>query len=1204
MRLTRLEISGFKSFARSTVLEFPQTLTAVVGPNGSGKSNIVDAFRWVLGEQSPSLLRCSRMDELIFSGTTGRRRLNMAQVSACFENDGYHSDLPAEICVTRRLDRDGGSEYLLNGARCRLRDIQELFWDSGLGKGSYAVIGQGEVERIVDASGEDLRTYIEEVAGVTRFRVVLKESGDRMYRGRDRYRRLTDVLSVRREYVTPLKEQAKRARLHRILSSREMNLRRKVLGAEYTSAASSLSRARGQREQASAELASYSKSIEEFKSRSEELRQNLRRIAANEELFEKGCGVLERDSARLSSDLNVLRERMRSVESEIERNRAELKRTSESIGNIDPDRSCDLRRLSLRRDEAKGELAELEEWVRNVDSRSGRDEAILRRAIRREEWLRGRIRETIRAIDDAEEAIRENYSLASRRAQSLEEVRAELGGLGETTDVAEASGYPNIEGIRSEIAGMQSRLAAGQRERERLAKSRERLTSQITSAESRRNTLEGVIGGQRSGIDDDGHNSEREPGHLLLTKFDTPKDLQEAVQAALGDYAIARTVSRQRLTPAAIDGGGRYVVENPPEKMLPPQTEAAWRRARVEWETWLVDRGVGESAAGWLDDLLQIENSGEDERDPLLQRLFSRFLVLEDRKTLVKLLHLVWSERAPISSGLPSLVSLDGYRADLRGAISGCGGGAKGGRIDRVSMAGEIRKLESTIKQMRKEAEQLDPLLLQAGEEIAGLRDQISDRKGELRAAEKAVAGAKREESAIRDRYRNLNRQMRELEEARERASQEARKMERRKADLDERRRRFIRALSALALFRSSREERVGQSTRGREETNSRIGEIREELLSLAEQIASVESYQRRRSEEIARLQKRENELRAQLRRLESKRDELREQMNRLRYLCDGYRKAMARATKGKEEARKARKDTARENEETRVRAAEMEAARSDLKNKLASLEAKERRFEEELNRIKMVARRDHDVAPGDLGAMDPVRSIGRIRRRISALEQRRRSLEPINPMAVAEYRREVANLTAQEGRASDLHDSLEGLERLRAALATKVENRFLGTLEAVSEEFSRTFAELFDGGEGRIRLKSEDGSGYPKLEIQAQPPGKKLSRMSLLSGGERALTGIVFLFALLKVRPAPVCLLDEIDAALDERNTDRLARYLHDSNGGVQYILITHQKRTMETAEALHGVTMSEPGVSELVSVRLEDAELAPSAAGYDNDN
>ncbi len=1151
MRLTRLEISGFKSFARSTVLEFPRTLTAVVGPNGSGKSNIVDAFRWVLGEQSPSLLRCSRMDELIFSGTTGRRRLNMAQVSAHFENDGRHSDLPSEICVTRRLDRDGGSEYLLNGTRCRLRDIQELFWDSGLGKGSYAVIGQGEVERIVDASGEDLRTYIEEVAGVTRFRVVLKESGDRIFRGRDRFRRLADVLSVRREYVTPLKEQAKRARLHRIIHSREMDLRRNILGAEYRTTASSLARVRGQRQELSSELARCSEEIERLKSRSEQLRAALGEIGEREELFEKGCGILERENARLTSDLNVLRERMRSVEADIERQKTQLEETSQEIANIQPDRSDDLRRLKLSRGEVKREISRLEDWVRSVDSRSGRDEAILRRAIRREEWLRGRIRETVRAISEAEEGIRENYSVTTRKAHALEMARAQLKEMEDTSDPEDGSEPRGLEVMRNELARMRSRSTAVQGERNRLAKRRENLASQIASAQSRKNTLEGIIQGQNPG--GQRHSPRRQAGKLLLTSFDIPEDLRQAVDAALGEYATATMVSRERLSADALDKRCRYVVEDPPETVLSAQPDLNWQRHRSRWESWLVDGGMGECTAGWLDELLQIDNSDSPGLAPLLRRLFARFLVLEDKAAMVRLLHLMWSEGAPVALGLPSLVSLDGYRADPRGTVSGGRGDPTDGQIDRVAMAAEIRRLEDSIETLRREAEELDPMLNQADYEIRDLRDKISQLSAKLGDAERAIAEVRKRRSTIKRESQELARRVRELEEERRRASQRAREMERTKADLEKRKRRFIEALSALALFRSRREERVGQSTRGRKETNSRIAKLREGLLSLAEQIVALESYQRRRDEETDRLQKREGELREQLQHLGGNREKLKERMDRLRHLCDGYAEAITRATRGKEQIRKERKKAARENEETRVGAAEMEAIRSDLKNKSASLEAKERRLEEELGRIQMVARRDHDVTPKDLAQMDSVSSLAKVRRRISVLEERRRSLEPVNPMAIEEYRREVASLTTQELWASDLHDSLDGLDRLRANLATKVENRFLDTLQTASEEFSHTFTDLFGGGEGRIRLKAEDTSGYPNLEIRAQPPGKKLRRMSLLSGGERALTGIVFLFALLKVRPAPVCLLDEIDAALDERNTDRLARYLRDSNGGVQ---------------------------------------------------
>ncbi len=1202
MRLNRLEISGFKSFARSTVLEFPEHLTAVVGPNGSGKSNIVDAFRWVLGEQSPSVLRCTRMDDLIFSGTANRRRLNLAQVAATFENDGVHQHLPTEITITRRLDRDGRSDYVINGTSCRLRDVQELFWDTGLGKGSYAVIGQGEVERIVDAGGDDLRRYIEEVAGITRFRVVLKESGDRVARTRDRYRRLADVLAVRREYVLPLKEQAKRARLHRIIGARETRLRQSVLVADYHNALKVLRDCDKIQANLRDRLSGMDQEISQCREHARSQALQAEALTRREELFESGLRTLQRDAGRAESQRALLKERLRTADTEMARALKGLDEVGHARASLDEDRSETLSARVEERENLQAEVQSLQQEAEGRFGRIARDEVILRRAIRREEWLRGAIRQTDAAIVDCEKRLRESLKRSAEVSRQLEELRGGETRNKKAEDASrESTSDADPQEIEGELAAERSRLRRMQEKQRSLQDAYAAAKESAAATSSRITALSEIVGTMPQIPADGAQAAEVTPDEPFLAHLDIPRDLRGAVAAAAGYWSFAHTLASDALTRDHLSPGTLFLIRDLPGRSGAQVKLLTWRQERAGWDDWLLERGFGERVIGWLDLRVGV-HEGDEEIRALKDDMLSPYLVIEDRDTMFALLQAMWAAPGLPTPRPPELVTPDGYRASPRGRIGA--DPVHNETMDPVAVAQEIRTLKEKRIGTLKEIRELETLLGRVREEAEARGNRVSKLDAALTVARQRQDEAERRLHDQRREHHRRTRVLQELESSLEDASQETKRLQEDKAELDVRRRGWIRALGALALFRSGKERAVAGAAGAKEEFDKEIDARRTRIMELADEIARLQASEAHRASEGERLDERESTLRKELAKWDRRRKALLEQSDRYEVRVGGYDAAVKRATEGYKSVRTARREANTAAEHARIRAAELEAEKSKITGKLSSNDARRRRAREDLSRVRLTAEREHGLDQEDLQNAPVVRGIARARREISSLEGRRRSLEPVNPMAIGEYRREVSNLGILEERVRDLRETIEGLEYLCAQLATHVENRFLATLREVSTAFSETFTDLFDGGQGHIRLDHDGKSAYPNLEIRVQPPGKRLTRMSLLSGGERALTGIVFLFALLRVRPAPVCLLDEIDAALDDRNTDRLARYLRDAGGDVQNILITHQKRTMETADALHGVTMSEPGISELVSVRLESVGEFRAAAGPDDDN
>ncbi|MFO8060033.1 MAG: chromosome segregation protein SMC [Bacillota bacterium] len=1182
MRLERLEIAGFKSFSEPVTAEFPEKITVVVGPNGSGKSNIVDAVRWVLGEQSAAGLRCSRMDELIFSGSERRRRLSLAEVRAEFAEHGGEA-----LTIARRLDRSGRSEYLINGRRCRLRDVQEIFLDTGLGRGSYAIIGQGEVQRIIDARGDEMRSYLEEVAGVSRYRLVMRETERALLESEECLQRYTDMMNLRIEYLRPLREQAKRARLHRILSGREAKLRRALVLEDLRRTAAKLEENRRRDAELDAQLAQLDRREDQVQREYSRLSEAVNEEGEWIELLELGQRSLQESAGEVRTRLAVVSERLSSTSDAEDRASRALedvrRRLSEQRKGDDegPVSAEDEARLEQLRRLVREQKTRIEE----VTSRLDRAEGIVRRSVQIAGELKLRERDTEREMRAAERELGDCFGRIARDGDELRELEAE-GQQAESTPADAEMEDGALQQIDQQLAAARARLKSHQVQRDEERRRLEVVSDRLARWEGRIEALRQMAGEEVAAAADQSAGDAS-----LLGRMGVPKGWEGAVELALGPWLSAVVV-------AFADGGDLSaesliladVIGNLPDSATVDQSS---------WMEWLLRRGCGESIAGWLDEMVDF---GDPDGERAGRHFCSRFLVVEDPGVLLELAEEIWSEmltgagddlpRGP----MPWIVTPEGEVADLAGAVcldgSRAGGGLEPGPSP-VQVQREIRRLSIGLRECRAELKATKTVAASAERQWQEQLEQVRELEDKRRQLAASREGRRRQEEISERQAQRQLRRMEGLRKQREQLSERVTELQRDKANMERDLVRLAEARSHLAGHRRKWTAIVERTREQLSQLQREAEQARYEEITLRERVSATKRRTEQVMNERAHLERQQarwegtvEECRAEIRVLRTERGSLAERAR-------GFSEALERTRRRLAAAREGRRKASSELNEVRRERSNLQRSRGEVERALNGVRVAGVRAQAEFD-IAFRRAEEMGVEPADVeleGERMSESELARFRRSLSDLEGRRRQLEPINPLALDEFRREKRQVEQMREQRRDILESLHGMRRLCEVIDARLDSRYSSTLRRTSAAFNQTFTDLFGGGHAEIKTRGADPR-EADVVIRAQPPGKRLARLSLLSGGERALAGIAFLFALQQMRPSPVCVFDEIDAALDDANVERFVNFLRLRTNDIQYLLVTHQKKTMEAADTLHGVTMSEPGVSELVSVRLEDVD------------
>ncbi len=1155
MRLTAIKLSGFKSFVEPTTIKFPSNLMGVVGPNGCGKSNIIDAVRWVMGESSARQLRGESMSDVIFSGSSARKPVATATVELIFDNadgraGGEYADY-SEISVKRQVSRDGQSAYFLNGTKCRRKDITNLFLGTGLGPRSYAIIEQGMISQIVEARPEELRGFLEEAAGISRYKERRRETENRIRHTRENLERLSDLREEVSKHLDKLKRQANAAERYRKLKARYRDDEARLLALRWREfrvraegEEKALREVENHLQQTLARQREAEKELEMLRQKQHSASEAVSRVQG--ELYEV-AGEIARIEQAIEHQRDI-RKRQQSEHADTESQLNELKQhlvldkaqvteTSELLARLGPEleeaRELETAAVSEveRIEQALSEWQERWQAHQEQSSKASSSTELLRQRIEHIDERMSRSAERLKALDD---------DGGSELIERLEAERAETGEKLHATDEEMETAREQADSQRAAIAGLRRDIEA--------------LRNELESARARRHERQARIESLRL-LNRDGGNVEELDAWLEERSIDAESRVMSALE--LNDPAWTRAV--ETVLAAWLKAVRVGEVDEFLEGELPPAG------------LMLVDGRGFSASAGTLAEKV----TGAGALAPVLGRVYPAENLAAARQRLAGL-----SEHESVVT--PEGVWLGrGWIRQPEADEAGTGLLEREREIRELVVETEndaerITGIEESLSGKREELETSERNLTETGRCIEEMQRKRAQLQGQASAVESRLESARRQRQAATEEREALEKRQREDTEAVGQARAELQEamtamqasdserepLVKEKASLDEQRDAARRARREAAGKREALSLKVESSRAGLESLrqsiermDNQVGQLQSRYLELSEALAQgdepVLAQQKQRDELLERrleIEKRLRKARSELEALEAewrKQDETRQS-----------------ASAGADEIRTEQSRRQLELKETQLKAEGISARIEELD---ASLEALLEELPEGAEAEKYQAE-------------------------LESLEQKIRRLEPVNLAAIEEYETESERKEYLDRQHADLEDALETLEKAIARIDRDTRTRFRETFEQVNRNMEKLFPRLFGGGHGHLEMVGEDWLSAG-VAILARPPGKRIARIHLLSGGEKALTAVSFVFSIFNLNPAPFCLLDEVDAPLDDANVGRFSDMVREMSEQVQFVMVTHNKVTMEVAHQMLGVTMREPGVSRLVSVDLDRA-------------
>lgn len=1183
MYLKSLELQGFKSFPDKIKLEFGKGITAVVGPNGSGKSNIGDAVRWVLGEQSSKTLRGSKMEDVIFAGTELRRPMGSAAVTLNIVNDkGLLSIDAPEVSVTRRLYRSGESEYLINGAQVRLKDVSELFMDTGLGRDGYSIIGQGRVAEIVSSKSGERRDIFEEAAGISKFRYRKAEAERRLGQAEDNILRLTDIIGELESRVGPLKNQSEKAEKFLLLREEQKSLE---ITAWMTSLDELKAKARELEDKLLINTAEYENLCADMERFEEEqriisgdiVRGNIRIEKMNEEQLEaekanhdihRDIGVRETEISYCEKDIAALEEQLKNSELSAGENKRLTEEKLLLIKELD-------RRIISAREEYDAAAREFTEAAAKQDGfekeLSGNSEKLSRLYIRRSE-LKVTAENALRSLSEIKEQTESEKLRREQAEREREQLAAEYKDISDgLAAIAEKRGEQTnrISGMKRLFESKNSKLMQGERDlreceiavrekKQRLQLLRDLENSMEGFARAPKEVLKAGRNGRISGI----------IGSVAQI-ISVPPEYSLAVETALG-AALQNIVTENE---DAAKRGIRLLKEiNGGRATFLPLTSVNGSRIKENG----LDNCTGFVALGC--DIVRCEPKFTG----IINSLLGRTAVAEDIDSAASI--------AKKYGYRFRIVTLDGQVVNAGGSFTGGSANRTGGVLTRKN---EIERLEKEI-----EAQMTDFNALK--EKCAALKAETDKMRIGLDAENDEIMKMDQDKIRFETELKRISQVSEQAEASGRAAAEMTEKLEKRRRELtlsyenalaeQEKNNALIaegerQSSSDIALreeFKSQRERLSAAMTDAR----IRQTELEKDKDAARESIAALEEQSRNIGDSSVRISL---DIEEKRRKIEENRKLIEEQQQNIRQAGDREKQIAAEISRIREENR----ENERKNSEIRIKMKDASDRRERAGAEKTRLEERIAACRSDSDKIISDMEEQYGLYPSEaeklmLADTEKNEVISRLR----SVKQKISALGTINVSAIEEYKEVSERYTFMSGQLSDVTSSKKELEKLIDDLTETMKQRFSESFARINENFKRIFVELFGGGRAELKLTEPDDVLNSGIEINVAPPGKVIKSLSLLSGGEQAFVAIAIYFAILKIKPAPFCILDEIEAALDDVNVSRYAHYLRNFTDTTQFITVTHRRGTMEEADVMYGVTMQEKGISRLLKMEQPPPE------------
>ncbi len=1183
MYLKAIEMQGFKSFPDKTVLDFGKGITAVVGPNGSGKSNLSDAMRWVLGEQSTKNLRGSKMEDVIFSGTDSRRAVGFAEVTLRLDNSDLELNNPEKIVtVTRRYYRSGESEYKINGEQARLRDIHELFMDTGLGRDGYSMVSQGKIETLISGKSDDRRDMLEEAAGISHYRYRRADAMRRLNQAEENLLRLRDILTELESRVGPLKTQSEKAQKFLEYAGEKKNLEIGIW--LYTI------------EKTKNDLREFDKKITITEAQYKEVCKNIDEIAEKIEtaISDSQKITIAIDEIRRSS--SQLEEQAALLESQIAVQENDIEHNIETINRIEREKTEESDTDSQISDQIEAAEKIITDLRQTIDAK----------------------KVTLESFSNQLDTLTDENSKSAQKSVELSEQFSSLSLKIADSRVVVSTAGSSVEEIEKRIKAIDDGINTQMPLIQALEKERAEVNAELDKINDRAIELNNSVSGiellAKTRLDKLNKLKEQENNlkndlQVKTSRFNMLSDLEKNMEGYQGSVkSVMREVSRQTLKGIHAPVSQLITVKDKYSLAIETALGAALQNIVTDTEN-DAKKAIGflkESHAGratflpltaikgkildekGLDDCFGYINLASELVDydkkygEIIKSLLGRTVVAEDLDAAIGI--------AKKYNYKFKIVTLDGQVVNAGGSMTG---GAKFQNAGILSRGNQLEKL-------KKECDELEEKLNIMSKDVLTQQESAASISAELEGCKAEITSLGEDRIRVEGVLALKNGNLENLNNAVKAAEEEKEQLNARIVSIND----GVASASAELEMHQEEIQKVEAELAALTGDRESITEKREKLTTEASQInldiATAEKEIEAKQEEIQRLQGRANshkdklsQLNDEIREIEERNEEIRSRIEVLKGEAFGLREQSA-ASKEKIASEVSRREQF-EQESSKLRLTEREKTeeREKLSGENARLTERRDTLQKEFDDIQNKLYEEYELTRREAEELGiQIENIPEAKKRLNELKGKIRGLGNVNVSAIEEYKEVSERYSFMFGQVNDVEKSKAELIKLINELTGKMGTQFKEQFDKINFSFGQTFSELFGGGKASLVLTDESDVLECDIDIKVQPPGKNVQNISLLSGGEKGLSAIALLFAILKINPCPFCIFDEVEAALDDVNVARYASYVRRMTDNTQFILITHRRGTMEEADMLYGVTMQEKGVSKLLE--LKTAEMA----------
>lgn len=1181
MLLKSLELHGFKTFPDRIKLSFDKGITSIVGPNGSGKSNISDAIRWVLGEQSAKTLRCSKMEDVVFNGTDKRKKTGYAEVTLSIDNKDrilpFDGD---EVAVTRRYYRSGESEYMINKATVRLRDIHELFMDTGLGRDGYSMIGQGKIDSIVASKSEERREIFEEASGISRYRYRKTEAERKLKSTEENLVRLRDIVGELEDRVGPLKKQSEKAQKFLVLSEEKKGLEIALWLNTLDNSANIIKEQddkidiqRAQYENAEQELANISSETEsiylkngEITSKIDTIRRNISQfeseVSNNNALISVANNDIEHNKetiTRLETEIEQLDNSFTEIESQIKEKKENVEKLKLNIEEKQKEYnevSENLNTISMDASRSGDELQELNSKLAELSQKSANAKVVLLTSD-------SSINELNERIDTLNSSLSEKESNLETTSKMLEDYKTQGKDSAEKVEMLSNS----IKGLELKINNLKAKNENSKGEIDRLTLDSNEKLRRANILEDLEKNLEGFAHSVKTVMNLSRHGKIGGIHGPVSRLIKVPTDYAVAIETALGGAMQNIVTGNEEDAKRAI----RTLKENKGGR-------ATFLPIATIKPRYLNENGI-DSCFGFVgvaSDLCDCK----DEYKGILQNLLGKIVIAEDLNSAVSI--------AKKYSYRFKVVTLDGQVVNAGGSLTG---GSLNKRTGLLSRASEIEKYRKEAKALADKANELKEQYSNSQQEFAKYEADILGTRGDLSTEQQELIRLRTEYKACQNEYDSLVSSIdftkNEIVECENKISN----LQKDKETADREFSAFEEEIANIEKITSNLTGNRLALTEKREQLSEKLQNIRLEIVTFEKDKEALISEIRTSEYNSQHQTERKENLRNQIVSVNSNIDIINKKIESYTNISNNYQDKIAEFNNAIEKLNGDKEKFEKKSVELRQKEKDLNSTREVSGRELARLEERKINLQKQYDDIIAKLWDEYELTKRQAEEISiEIENVSTARKRLNEIKSSIRGLGSVNVSAIEEYKEVSERYEFLGAQVSDVEKSKNEIERLINDLTKQMKDAFIENFHEINKHFGETFKELFGGGTASLELANPDDILNSGIDIIAHPPGKIVVHLEALSGGEKALVAIALYFSIMKVRPAPFCVMDEIEAALDDVNVDRFAQYMRRMTDRTQFITITHRRGTMEESDVLYGVTMQDEGISKLLELRASE--------------